>query len=134
MTFGVILTPEAENDLQQIHDYIVSKSFPQNAASYAGRLIDRLETIATAPYQGMSREDIGPGFRTTGFERRITILYVIRAQRSSSQASTMLASSSLRPSIFSRRLCAGCHSPNGHTRCTVLCSTHPRSRSVIHPR
>jgi toxin ParE1/3/4 len=78
VTFNVILTPEAEGDLQQIQDYIAAKSFPDNAAAYVSRLLDRLETLGTAPFRGTSRDDIGPGFRTTGFEHRATILYAIR--------------------------------------------------------
>jgi len=80
LTYRVILTPEAEDQLQQIHDYIVSKGFPENAARYVNRLMDALERIATAPFQGTRRNDIGPGFRTTGFERRATILYVVRGE------------------------------------------------------
>ncbi len=80
MRYRVILTPEAEDHLQKIHDYIASKGFPDNAVSYVLRLIDHLETIAVAPFQGTSRADIGPHFRTTGFERRATILYAVRGE------------------------------------------------------
>ena len=80
MTYRVILTPEAEEHLQELYDYIVLQSFPENAASYVYRLMDALERIAIAPFQGTGRDDIGPGFRTTGFERRATILYVVRAE------------------------------------------------------
>ena len=78
MSYRVILTPEAEDQVQEIQAYIASKSFPQNAANYVHRLADHIEGIASASFQGASREDIGPGFRTTGFERRVTILYAIR--------------------------------------------------------
>jgi toxin ParE1/3/4 len=78
VSYRVILTPEAEEQIQEIQAYITSKSFPQNAANYVHRLVDHIEGIATAPFQGASREDIGPGFRTTGFERRVTILYAVR--------------------------------------------------------
>jgi len=80
LTFSVILTPEAQSDLQQIQDYIVSKSFPDNAAKYLSRLLDHLDGIGSSPFRGTLRTDIGPGFRTTGFERRATILYAIRGE------------------------------------------------------
>jgi toxin ParE1/3/4 len=81
MRYRIILTPEAEADLQQIQTYIAERSFPQNAARYVDRLTDAIERLAVAPFQGTSREDIGPGFRTTGFERREKILYAVRGEQ-----------------------------------------------------
>ena len=77
MPFRVILTPEAQDHLQQLEIYIAEASYPQTAANYIERLTDALDTLASAPFQGTRREDLGVGLRTTGFERRITILFAV---------------------------------------------------------
>ncbi len=48
----------------------------------AGNDIDRIEqacqTLETSPKRGTRRDDIRPGIRTLGFERRATIVFPVK--------------------------------------------------------
>jgi toxin ParE1/3/4 len=66
----VIFTPEARHDLFGIYEWISSKASLQVAISY----IERLETYCLgfniASERGHRRDDVSPGLRIVGFERR----------------------------------------------------------------
>jgi toxin ParE1/3/4 len=72
----VIFTPEARHDLFGIYEWIASKASLQVAISY----IERLETYCLgfdiASERGHRRDDVSPGLRIVGFERRVTIAFV----------------------------------------------------------
>jgi toxin ParE1/3/4 len=67
--------PRAEADLFALYRYIAAES----GHEVAGRYIDRIETACMAledfPERGTKRDDIRPGLRTIGFERRATIVF-----------------------------------------------------------
>ncbi len=71
----VSFRPSAEADLRELYDYIANEASASVAAGY----IDRIETaclgLETFPMRGRSRDEIRPGIRTLGFERRATIVY-----------------------------------------------------------
>jgi toxin ParE1/3/4 len=73
----VILSPEALDDLQLLHQYIAAAAGTRVAAGY----LDRLETyclgFAVAGERGHARADIRPGLRIVGFERRVTIAFAV---------------------------------------------------------
>ena len=72
----VIFTSEARHDLFGIYEWIASKASLQVAISY----IERLETYCLgfdiASERGHRRDDVSPGLRIVGFERRVTIAFV----------------------------------------------------------
>ncbi len=80
MNFRVRFQPLAEADLFALYDYIAHDSGPEAAERY----IDRIEAACLAlerfPRRGTQRNDIRPGLRTMGFERRATIVFQIRAR------------------------------------------------------
>ena len=43
------------------------------------RIVAFCTGLATSPMRGQKRDDLWPGLRTTGFERRVTIAYVVTA-------------------------------------------------------
>jgi len=65
----------AEADLLGLYEYIAAEA----GLDIAGAYIDRIETACLAlenfPERGTRRDDIRPGLRTMGFERRITIVF-----------------------------------------------------------
>ncbi len=65
----------AETDLVELYDYIAENNGPTIAGGY----IDRIEAACMAleifPERGTRRDDIRPGIRTMGFERRATIVF-----------------------------------------------------------
>jgi toxin ParE1/3/4 len=67
--------PQARADLFALYDYIAAEA----GEAVAGGYIDRIETaclsLAHFPQRGTRREDLAPGLRTIGFERRVLIAF-----------------------------------------------------------
>ena len=73
----VIFTPRAERHLDALHDYITTKANEGLADAYVARIVAFCMGFATFPSRGQARDDLLPGLRTTGFERRATIAFVV---------------------------------------------------------
>ena len=58
-----VFTPQAREDLQQIHDYIAGNS-PTNALRFVGRLEESCLRLADHPYMGIARPEFGPELRS----------------------------------------------------------------------
>lgn len=58
-----IITPEAEEDIDEILAYIALDNFEASIAFFA-RLIDRFETLAANPKAGRERPEINEGLRS----------------------------------------------------------------------
>jgi toxin ParE1/3/4 len=71
----VVFSPEAATDLIKLYDYIAARSGPLRAIGY----IDRIETYCAgfeaSPERGTKCDDLRPGLRIVGFERRVTIAF-----------------------------------------------------------
>lgn len=78
MAAEVRFRPSARADLFNIYDYIAL----QSGRAVAGRYIDRIEaacmSLETFSERGTRRDDLMPGLRTIGFERRVTIAFTVR--------------------------------------------------------
>jgi toxin ParE1/3/4 len=76
-TYEVSFRPLAEADLLGLYEYIAEAS----GLTIAGGYIDRLEAaclaLETFPERGTRRDDIRPGLRVMGFERRATIIFQV---------------------------------------------------------
>jgi toxin ParE1/3/4 len=73
----VIFTPLAERHIDKLHEYIATHSGEDRADGYINRIVDFCTGFATLPLRGTQRDDIVPGLRVTGFERRVTIAFVV---------------------------------------------------------
>ena len=75
----VILDPEAIRDLKRLYDFIADATNEFVAEGY----IDRIEAFCMgfdlAAERGHRRDDIRPGLRIAGFERRATIAFNVGA-------------------------------------------------------
>ena len=73
----VVFSPEAIDDLNRLYDWIV----PAAGSTVALRYIERIETFCMgldlASERGVLREDIRPGLRVVGFERRLTVAFSV---------------------------------------------------------
>ncbi|MDE2229108.1 MAG: type II toxin-antitoxin system RelE/ParE family toxin [Alphaproteobacteria bacterium] len=73
--FRVRLLAAAEADLFGLYRAIADEGGNERAGAY----IDRIEAACLAleifPLRGRARDDIRPGLRTVGFERRATIVF-----------------------------------------------------------
>jgi toxin ParE1/3/4 len=72
---------KAELQLQELEAYLAERFYPANAERYIVRLSDACRALALAPFQGTIRDDLAPGIRTTGFERRVTIYFKVVEER-----------------------------------------------------
>ena len=77
MTHTVDFTPEALQQLDQLEAHIAEAGSPTVAARYVGSIVDYCGNLQTFPHQGTRREDLGPGLRTLGFRKRVTILFEV---------------------------------------------------------
>jgi toxin ParE1/3/4 len=73
----VIFTPLAERHLDALHQYITTHGSEDRADEYVGRIVTFCKGLATFPMRGIRRDDLLPGLRVTGFERRVTIAFVV---------------------------------------------------------
>jgi toxin ParE1/3/4 len=77
MSYTVIFTPEAEEQVTELYRYIAGDSSPEIAARYTDSLIAFCESFETFPHRGSKREDILPGLRTVGYRRRVLIAFSV---------------------------------------------------------
>jgi len=75
---AIIFTPEAKNDLLELYDYIADHSGPDRALRYLGRIEKICMSLQTLPERGSRRDDLRPGLRVMGFERRVLIAFRVR--------------------------------------------------------
>jgi toxin ParE1/3/4 len=73
----VAFRPSARADLFNLYRYIATRS----GRDRAGKYIDRIEAaclrLGNFPKRGTQHDEIGPGLRTIGFERRVTIMFQV---------------------------------------------------------
>lgn len=77
MTRRVVTTPEAEDDLLRLYDYIEERSGPARALAYVERIRRHCAGFGRFPDRGTKRDDVWPGLRTVGFARRVTIVFTV---------------------------------------------------------
>jgi len=75
----VIFTPLAQRQLEKLHEDITADANEERADGYISRIVDYCNGFATFPRRGTQRDDVLPGLRVTGFERRVTIAFVVTA-------------------------------------------------------
>ncbi|ESQ79823.1 type II toxin-antitoxin system RelE/ParE family toxin [Asticcacaulis sp. YBE204] len=74
----VIFTPLAERQIGDLHRYITEASgFETGADRYIVRIVEYCLGLELFPERGRLRDDLLPGLRTIGFERRVTIAYLV---------------------------------------------------------
>jgi toxin ParE1/3/4 len=76
----VLFTPAAERQVHSLHHYIAERAGEAVADGYIQRIIAFCQGLATYPLRGRPRDDVLPGLRTIGFERRATIAFVVTAE------------------------------------------------------
>jgi len=74
----LVLRPLAEDDLIAIYRYIFEQSGSSGRAlGYIRRIRARCEDLRNFPEAGRARDDLRPGIRILGFERRVVIAYTV---------------------------------------------------------
>lgn len=73
----VIFTPLAKRNIDGLHQYIAEHASEGRADEYIGRIVTFCKGLATFPLRGRRRDDLLPGLRVIGFERRATVAFVV---------------------------------------------------------
>lgn len=76
----VVFRPPAEDDLFNLYEYIAARSGPTVAGGYIDRIEAACLALAAFPERGTRRDDLRPGLRTVGFERRATIVFEVDSE------------------------------------------------------
>jgi toxin ParE1/3/4 len=77
----VVFRRRAEKRLIELGDYIAGQAGPNIANGYLDRIYAACMALAHFPERGRRRDDILPGLRTIGFERRATIAFRVLKTR-----------------------------------------------------
>ena len=81
MTFRVVFSPEAEDQLADLYRYIAGAASPGIAERYVNAIISYCETLETVPLRGAQRDDIRPGLRITNYKGRTVIAFAVDTQQ-----------------------------------------------------
>lgn len=74
---AVRYAPEARDDLIALYEWISAKAGPQIAIGYIDRIRAYCDRFDLASERGIGRDDVRPGLRIVGFERRLTIAFTV---------------------------------------------------------
>lgn len=74
---AVTFTPEARDDLSSIGDWIAERAGADIALGYIERLEAYCLGFEHAAERGRRRDDLRPGLRVIGFERRVAIVFAV---------------------------------------------------------
>jgi toxin ParE1/3/4 len=75
----VVFTVSAERQLDRLHRYVADRAGEGVADGYMARIVAFCQQLSIFPLRGKARDDLLPGLRTIGFERRATIAFVVTA-------------------------------------------------------
>jgi toxin ParE1/3/4 len=76
-THRVVFSPEARDDLLRLYLFIAERSGEARALGYVERVEVWCRGLAMFPERGRRRDDLLPGLRVAGFERRVAIAFHI---------------------------------------------------------
>lgn len=77
----VVFAPEARDDLVRLYDRIADAAGSVSALAYIERIEAYCLGFDLASERGRARDDVRPGLRTIGFERRVTIAFMVDEER-----------------------------------------------------
>ena len=73
MTYPVVFTPEAEDQLTAPYRYVAGASSSDITADFTDAIVSYCEGLAQFPHRGTDRSDIRPGLRTSSDKKRAVI-------------------------------------------------------------
>lgn len=77
MTGRVNYTPEAQQQVNALDDWITEKASSDVAQRFVSAILDCIDGILVFPHAGRARDDVRPGMRTTTFKKRTLIAYEV---------------------------------------------------------
>ncbi len=79
MSHRIEFSPEALGDLIDLYDYIALRDGAGRAIAYIDRVEDCCRNLSVFPDRGTRRDDLRPGLRIVGLERRAVIAFQVSA-------------------------------------------------------
>ena len=73
----VRFTPEAVEDLRRLYEWIATAATPETAIAYVSRIETYCRGLSVGAERGHRRDDIRPGLRIVGVERRVTVAFKV---------------------------------------------------------
>jgi toxin ParE1/3/4 len=77
----VVFRRRAESRLIELYDYISEQAGPDIAIGYIRRIRTACLALSDFPERGRKRDDVLPGLRVIGFERRVNIVFRVLKTR-----------------------------------------------------
>lgn len=77
MTGRIHYTPEAEQHLQTLDDWITEAASTEVARRFVRAIMDHVDGILVFPHAGRDRDDVRPGMRTTIYGKKTLIAYEV---------------------------------------------------------
>ena len=68
MSYRLIFSPEAEQQIVDLYRYIADAASPDMAAGYTEAIITYCESLCTYPHRGAARDDVRPGLRISNYK------------------------------------------------------------------
>lgn len=81
MTRKVVFEPDAQADLDELYAWIADRADVPTAERYMQRIRRPCERLSVFSERGTKRDDIAPGLRTFGIERRVTVAFKVYEDR-----------------------------------------------------
>lgn len=79
MTYRVVFSPEAEEQLAALYHYIAAAGSHDVAARYTDAIVSYCESLRTFPQRGTKRDDVRPGLRITNYRKSAVIAFAVGA-------------------------------------------------------
>jgi toxin ParE1/3/4 len=73
----LVFRPAAQADIKALYDYIAEHGGRERAGAYINRIEKACRDLTTFPERGTVRNDLHPGIRIIGFERRTSIAFLV---------------------------------------------------------
>jgi plasmid stabilization system protein ParE len=80
VTYTVVFSPEAQEQLAAVYRYIASVGSPDVAHRYTNAIVSYCEGLQNFPHRCTRRDDIRPGLRITNYKGRTVIAFDVTAE------------------------------------------------------
>lgn len=77
MTGRINYTPEAQQQLNQLDDWITKAASAEIARRFVSAILDHIDGILMFPLSGRARDDVRPGMRTSTLKKRTLVAYEV---------------------------------------------------------
>ncbi len=81
MSYRVVFSPEAQEQLAELYRHIALAASPNIAARYTDAIVTYCESLRTFPLRGTRRDDVRPGLRITNYKKRAVIAFAVDTEQ-----------------------------------------------------